>query len=215
MPGPDPALHPAPLDLYRAATGDAQLLVADAAARRPTGSLQAYVDAASVVGVGFGISDGLWHSAVAQLGPYAAAAAVLVIDRNRTHPTHRIRKPAAVLVTMLKRHTEGQLYLAAAVRAILARGPDQPRAIPAHPNPNAGRPKMHDIDEQARHDRQRRQALAAWNSRIPAEAPARRPWTANPEWEAAHLHELMEARRAALQRLEAAARHRTTRRRHQ
>ena len=220
--GPDPALHPDPLDLYRAATDDAQLLIDDAAARRPTGSLQAYADAASVVGVGLGISDGLWHSAVARLGQYAAAAAVLVIDRNRTHPTHRVRQPAAVLVEMLRRHTEGRLDLAAAVRAILARGPDQPRAVPAHalpypsrqpPNPNAGRLKVRDTHEQARHDRLRRKALVAWNARFPAEAPARRPWTPPPEWEAAHHDVLMDERKAALQRLEAAARGRAASRR--
>lgn len=68
-----------------------------------------------------GISEDAWSEAVQVMGEVDAAISVMVIDRNRSHPTTPIGKPGGALRAFTRRAKDGELRLAASVFGILNR----------------------------------------------------------------------------------------------
>lgn len=62
-----------------------------------------------------------WDSAGAALGFIDRAAAVLILDRNQTHPDTPVRNPGGALVRMIGKDRTGQLNLTASLIGILER----------------------------------------------------------------------------------------------
>lgn len=58
-----------------------------------------------------GISKHAYQLATDQMGDFATALCILIIDRNINHPTTPIKSPGGVLRAMTARHAKGQLYI--------------------------------------------------------------------------------------------------------
>jgi replication initiation protein RepC len=58
-----------------------------------------------------GISKHAYDLAIDQMGDFAAALCILIIDRNVNHPKTPIKSPGGVLRAMTARHAKGQLYI--------------------------------------------------------------------------------------------------------
>jgi len=68
-----------------------------------------------------GVSAHAWRGAVDTLGPSEAALALIVLDRNRDHPTRPVRSVGGALVGMVRRAEQGAFNLAPSVFGILTR----------------------------------------------------------------------------------------------
>ncbi|WP_170565921.1 replication initiation protein RepC [Ruegeria atlantica] len=68
-----------------------------------------------------GIHSSAWQEAVDQMGDFAAALCVLIIDNNVAHPDTPIQSPGGVLRAMTARHQAGQLRLNQSLVAIRKR----------------------------------------------------------------------------------------------
>jgi replication initiation protein RepC len=68
-----------------------------------------------------GINKSAWANACAVMGRYAAAVAVLIIDRNIHHPATPIKSPGGVLRAMTTRASAGELNLHQSLFGILER----------------------------------------------------------------------------------------------
>lgn len=80
-----------------------------------------FVDAATARCHPLGINRSAWADACATMGRFAAAVAVLVIDRNRDHPETPIRSPGGTLRAMTARARRGELHLHRSLFGILGR----------------------------------------------------------------------------------------------
>ena len=80
-----------------------------------------FVEAAEARRRDLGISRPAWREACRAMGRYAAAIAVLVIDRNLDHPETPIRSPGGVLRAMTRRAPSGNLHLHRSIHGILER----------------------------------------------------------------------------------------------
>jgi len=67
------------------------------------------------------VSPGAWWNALRTLGPSQAALALMVLDRNRRHPTRPVGSVGGALVGMTRRAGEGAFNLAPSVHGVLAR----------------------------------------------------------------------------------------------
>ena len=83
-----------------------------------------------------GISESAWNEAVDILGGYHALVALMVIDRNRLHPTKPIRSPGGALRAFTARAETGRLNLGRSVVAIWDRERKgvHPRTLPGRPD---------------------------------------------------------------------------------
>ncbi len=79
------------------------------------------VDAASDIASMLGINHSAWAEACVVMGRFDAALAVLVLDRNRNHPTNPVRSPGGALRAMTDRARSGDLNIDASIFAILRR----------------------------------------------------------------------------------------------
>jgi len=79
------------------------------------------VDLAGRIAPRLDVSPGAWWDASRKLGPSEAALALMVLDRNRTHPTRPVRSVGGALVGMPRRAGEGAFNLAPSVHGIMAR----------------------------------------------------------------------------------------------
>ncbi len=68
-----------------------------------------------------GVSAHAWHRALDVLGPTEATLALIVLDRNRDHPTRPVRSVGGALVGMVRRAEQGAFNLAPSVFGILSR----------------------------------------------------------------------------------------------
>ena len=68
-----------------------------------------------------GVSVGAWHDAADVMGPPAAFLALMIIDRNRFHPTAPIRNPGGALRAFTARARAGGLDLGRSVAGIRGR----------------------------------------------------------------------------------------------
>ena len=68
-----------------------------------------------------GVSAHTWHKALNVLGPSEAALALIVLDRNRDHPSRPVRSVGGALTGMIRRAEEGAFNLAPSVFGILTR----------------------------------------------------------------------------------------------
>lgn len=82
------------------------------------------VDAAAALAGALGINQSAWADACRTLGRFDAALAVLVIDRNRSHPVCPVHSPGGALRGMTTKARKGELNLDASVFAILRRTAD-------------------------------------------------------------------------------------------
>lgn len=82
-------------------------------------------EVAEVIVPKLGIGHHLWIKARRDIGPAAAAAAVLTLDCNRQHPTHPVKSVGASLNGMLRNAADGKLNLAASLFGILSRHTDR------------------------------------------------------------------------------------------
>lgn len=67
------------------------------------------------------VSAYAWRQALEVLGPSEAALALVVLDRNRNHPTRPVRSVGGALVGMVRRAGQGKFNLAPSVFGILTR----------------------------------------------------------------------------------------------
>ena len=77
-----------------------------------------------------GIAPEAWDEAETSLGWLDALVALIVVDRNRTHPTIPVRNPGGLLRTLARRRRAGTLDLAASVMGVWKREEDAVRARP-------------------------------------------------------------------------------------
>ena len=82
------------------------------------------VDAAASLAGALGINQSAWADACRVMGRFDAALAVLVIDRNRSHPACPVYSPGGALRGMTVKARKGELNLDASVFAILRRTAD-------------------------------------------------------------------------------------------
>lgn len=80
-----------------------------------------FVDAAATRCHHLGINRSAWADACATMGRFAAAVAVLIIDRNQHHPDTPIRSPGGALRAMTARARRGELHLHKSLFGILDR----------------------------------------------------------------------------------------------
>ncbi len=111
-----------------------------------------------------GINVSAWQDAVDAMGPEVAMLSLIVIDRNRFHPTNPTRSPGGLLREFTRRHRAGELRLAAAVWAILSRA-----RLGKHPKSGAWEPARHDGPGQGG---------SAPAAQAPAAAPPQSRWKA-------------------------------------
>lgn len=91
---------------------------------RPSGGrigVPEFVDAAADRCHHLGINRSAWADACASMGRFAAAVAVLIIDRNQTHPENPIRSPGGALRAMTARARRGELHLHKSLFGIMDR----------------------------------------------------------------------------------------------
>lgn len=80
-----------------------------------------FVDAAHTLAGALGINQSAWAEACAVMGRFEAALALLVLDRNRTHPVTPVRSPGGALRGMSEKARAGELRLDASLFSILRR----------------------------------------------------------------------------------------------
>ena len=84
-------------------------------------------DAAADMAAILGINHSAWIDACQVMGRFDAALAVLVIDRNRSHPVTPVHSPGGALRAMTNRARSGTLNIDASIFAILRRTDDDHR----------------------------------------------------------------------------------------
>ena len=121
LPSPIPWRLP---ELYGVASAEFQAILDDG--RDPRGEIGArgFSNAASTMARILRVHPSAWNAACETLGPFGAALALLVIDRNRTHPRHPVHNPGGALRAMVARARDGTLRLEASLFAILRRTAD-------------------------------------------------------------------------------------------
>ncbi len=67
------------------------------------------------------VSDHAWNTAGEMMGYPRRAIALLILDQNRSHPTHPVRNPSGALLGMVKKAKTSDLHLAKSVIGILKR----------------------------------------------------------------------------------------------
>jgi len=77
------------------------------------------------------VSAHAWHRALKVLGPSEAALALIVLDRNRDHPTRPVRSVGGALIGMVRRAEAGTFNLAPSVFGILSRSDERTRGYEA------------------------------------------------------------------------------------
>ncbi len=90
------------------------------------------IDLAEHIAAKLNVSKQAWHSAITTLGPREAAIALIVLDRNRSHPTRPVNSVGGALVGMTRKAEEGAFNLAPSVYGILARNKYGERSIHAN-----------------------------------------------------------------------------------
>lgn len=68
-----------------------------------------------------GITQQAYRQAIEQMGDFATALCILIIDRNINHPVTPIKSPGGVLRAMTARHAKGQLYIERSLMALSLR----------------------------------------------------------------------------------------------
>ncbi|MEO1307296.1 MAG: replication initiation protein RepC, partial [Pseudomonadota bacterium] len=128
--GEAPPSPPAPVawridQIYAAAGPEFRALLDQA--RDGTGQIRprALPNTAETIARWLGINRSAWLDACHVLGPHRAALALLVIDRNRTHPKRPVHNPGGALRAMTDRARTGDLRLDASIFAILNRTKDE------------------------------------------------------------------------------------------
>ncbi len=120
-PQPKPVL-PAPSDLCHVATDEVRWLIERLPEADGSTSERSVIQAARMRIGDLGISHSAWEQAMDCLGPYAAAAAVVVLDRNQAHPAAPVRSPGGALRGITRKFSRGDpVNLEASVQGILAR----------------------------------------------------------------------------------------------
>ncbi len=79
------------------------------------------IDAAALICRHHGVSQSAWVNSCSIMGRYAAAIAVLIIDRNINHPITPIKSPGCVLRAMTARARTGGLSLHKSMFGIMGR----------------------------------------------------------------------------------------------
>jgi len=69
------------------------------------------------------VSAYAWNRAIRILGPSEAALALMVLDRNRSHPSRPVFSVGGALVGMIRRAEQGEFNLAPSVYGIMSRSP--------------------------------------------------------------------------------------------
>lgn len=87
---------------------------------------EGFVDAAADMAAILGINQSAWSQACNVMGRFDAALAVLILDRNRTHPTSPVHSPGGALRAMTNRARSGDLNIDASIFAILRRAKREP-----------------------------------------------------------------------------------------
>lgn len=100
-----------PALFYAMASSEMRFYVEGLTDRGPS-TMREFVKAAIMRVPELGISSAAWEAAAESMGNDRAALCVLVIDANRSHPTHPIKSPGGVLRAMSQRHAAGSLNLA-------------------------------------------------------------------------------------------------------
>ena len=90
-----------------------------------------------------GITPGAWEEAEASLGWIDALVALVVVDRNRAHPTAPVRNPGGLLRDLARRRRAGVLDLSASVVAIWRRE-ERPASVGHTTAPEASRGDQHE-----------------------------------------------------------------------
>lgn len=73
-----------------------------------------------------GITPALWEEVEESLGWIDALVALIVVDRNRTHPTNPVRNPGGLLRDLARRRRAGALDLGASVTGVWSRESTDP-----------------------------------------------------------------------------------------
>ncbi len=67
------------------------------------------------------VSDQTWNAAGELMGYPTRAIALLILDRNRSHPTHPVRSPGGALLGMARKARTSELHLAKSLMGIMKR----------------------------------------------------------------------------------------------
>jgi replication initiation protein RepC len=110
-----------PRKLFHLGTGDMQDNVALYQGDAPYPSEMNFILAAIDRAHSLGISKHAYDLATDQMGDFAAALCILIIDRNVSHPVTPIKSPGGVLRAMTARHAKGQLYIERSLIGLSAR----------------------------------------------------------------------------------------------
>ena len=111
---PNPAQFLAKLTpgrLFQLAGDDMKFLLTASRGGRAQIRERDLIDAATRLLPIIDISIPAWAKAVCTMGEFSAALCVLLLDANRTHPTHPVRNPGGALRAMTDRFTAGKLNL--------------------------------------------------------------------------------------------------------
>lgn len=107
--------------LYSAGSDEFRALMDEARDRDGELGMGSLVSAADTIRHLVGVTPNAWAEACSTLGRHEAALALLVLDRNRTHPQTPVRNPQGALRAMVRRAREGQLNLDASLFGIIRR----------------------------------------------------------------------------------------------
>ncbi len=100
-----------PMRLFHLATVQMQDNITLYQSHAPCPSEMNFILAAIDRAHSLGISKQAHALAAEQMGDFATALCILIIDRNVTHPVTPIKSPGGVLRAMTARHAKGQLYI--------------------------------------------------------------------------------------------------------
>lgn len=107
--------------LYALASEDMKMYIASHRANRPQISSMDFVLAAIDIASALGISRSAYDAAQEQLGDFATALCVLIIDANRDHPDTPVKNPGGLLRSLTRRHAHGKFNLAGSLIGLIER----------------------------------------------------------------------------------------------
>lgn len=119
-----------PYALYRAASPDFRPYIDACADGREPDAL-AIIKAAIMMRPELGISPSAWEEATEEMGAFAAALSLLVIDARRFDPVRPIRSPGGMLRAFTANHRAGTLNLSGSLIALINRVEITPKTDPA------------------------------------------------------------------------------------
>jgi replication initiation protein RepC len=86
-----------------------------------TSTIKSIMRAVSLYKQELGIQQHLWDRCLECMGPERSILSLLILDRNRFHPTSPVRSVPATLTALISRHSAGTLNLMRSVRGIQQR----------------------------------------------------------------------------------------------